>query len=539
MASFEAAALKDAGNAALNAGNFAEAVERYTEAIALEPTNHVFHSNRSAAYAKMAEYEKALADAKQTTTLKPDWGKGYGRLGAALCYLNRHEEAVEAYETGLKHDPNNAQLQSGLKEAQSVEQKQANPFADPMLMQKIAANPQTREFLADPTYIQKLKELASDSSKLGESIKDQRIMKTLGVILGIPMDFAQPGANRPPSPPKSKAKEPEPEPMDTKTEEQTKALSEKALGNECYKRREFDAAHLHYDAAIALEPDNMTFILNKSAVFFEQQKWDECLEACEKAIEVGRANNADYAEIAKPLVRMGNVHMKRNDLASAITSYERSLVENRDSNIAKKVNALKKRVKEEEKLAYQDPVKSEEAREEGNNKFRKGKFAEAVKDYDEALKRNPDNAKVYSNRAACLTKLASFPEALRDLDKCLELDPTFTKAYLRKGKIHIMMKDITQASTVYEKARSIDPNCDEALQGIMECRKLLQNLTPEERRANALNDPNVQDILKDPAMQCVLDQMKDNPEAARTHLKNPTIAAKLAKLVEAGVVEMR
>merc|ERR1712002_50401 len=102
-----------------------------------------------------------------------------------------------------------------------------------------------------------------------------------------------------------------------------------------------------------------------------------------------------------------------------------------------------------------------------------------------------------------------------------------------------MMKDITQASTAYEKARSIDPNCEEALQGLMECRRQTQKLTPEERRANALKDPIVQEIIKDPAMQSILEQMKENPEAARTHLQNPVIAQKLAKLVEAGIVEMR
>ena len=43
------------GNAAFSAGNFSEAVSAFTEAIALDATNHVFYSNRSAAHVRSAD----------------------------------------------------------------------------------------------------------------------------------------------------------------------------------------------------------------------------------------------------------------------------------------------------------------------------------------------------------------------------------------------------------------------------------------------------------------------------------------------------
>lgn len=54
-------------------------------------------------------------------------------------------------------------------------------------------------------------------------------------------------------------------------------------------------------------------------------------------------------------------------------------------------------------------------------------FPEAVKHYTEAIRRNPKDHKIYSNRAACYMKLGAFMEAMRDADKCIEIDPTFAK----------------------------------------------------------------------------------------------------------------
>jgi stress-induced-phosphoprotein 1 len=58
--------------------------EKFSQAIELDPSNHVLYSNRSGAYASLKNWEKAAADAKKTTEIKPDWAKGWGRKGAAL-----------------------------------------------------------------------------------------------------------------------------------------------------------------------------------------------------------------------------------------------------------------------------------------------------------------------------------------------------------------------------------------------------------------------------------------------------------------------
>ena len=116
---------KAEGNAALSSQDYAEAIECYTKAIELDPTNHVFFSNRSAAKLSSGDAEGALADAEGCIAAKPDWKKGYGRKGAALHQLHRWEDATAAYDAGLELAPGDAALVSGKKDVSSAEERAA------------------------------------------------------------------------------------------------------------------------------------------------------------------------------------------------------------------------------------------------------------------------------------------------------------------------------------------------------------------------------------------------------------------------------
>ncbi|KAL0013059.1 hypothetical protein SO802_000128 [Lithocarpus litseifolius] len=100
--------------AAFSAGDFSTAVRHFSTAMSVGPSNYLLYSNRSAAYARLNQYSEALADAEKAVKLKPDWSRGYYRLGAAHLGLGQIDEAVTAYKKGLEFDPCDEGLKAGL-----------------------------------------------------------------------------------------------------------------------------------------------------------------------------------------------------------------------------------------------------------------------------------------------------------------------------------------------------------------------------------------------------------------------------------------
>jgi len=311
----------------------------------------------------------------------------------------------------------------------------------------------------------------------------------------------------------------------------------KQEGNDAYKKKDFSTALSKYGKAMDLDPNEMTYYLNTAAVHFEMKNYTECVSTCNKAIDVGRENRADFKHIAKALARMGNAYRKSGDLKNAKMAYEKALTEHRTPDYKLCLSEIEVELKKSEELAYVNPEIAEEEKLKGNNFFKSGDFSNAVKTYTEAIKRNPTDPKIYSNRAACFTKLMSFDLAIKDCDKCIELEPNFVKAYLRKAKAHQALSQASKAMNAYEKALEIDPNCSEAIDGYKAC-SISNNSNPEEVRKQAMNDPEVQKILNDPAMRMILEQMQSDPQAIQEHLKNPKIAENFMKLREAGLISV-
>ncbi|KAI1911381.1 Hsp90 cochaperone [Ophidiomyces ophidiicola] len=569
-------ALKAEGNKAFAAKDFDLAVEKFSAAIELDPSNHVLYSNRSGAYASLKNFAKALEDANKTTEIKPDWPKGWGRKGAALHGSGDLVGAHDAYEEALKLDPSNAQAKSGLDSVKRAIDAEARAdgvedpsgglgqmFSDPQMIQKLANNPKTSQYLADPTFMEKLRKVSQNPNAIGEEMRDPRFLQVMGVLLGVDMQFGAPpeGGEQAggraaeaeedipmPDARRAAAPEPEPEPEDEETVAKRKAKAaadeEKKLGTENYKKRQFDTAIQHYSKAWELFKD-ITYLTNLSAAYFEKGDYQKAIETCETAITEGREILADFKIIAKAFGRIGSSYEKLGDLPKAIVNYQKSLTEHRTPEILAKLRSAEKEQTKAEKNAYISPEEAEKARELGNQKFKEADWPAAVDAYTEMTKRAPEDPRGYSNRAAALIKLMAFPQAVQDCDEAIKRDSKFIRAYLRKAQALFAMKEYnkcldacTEAAEQDEtgaNAREIEQQQQKALDAQFSARV---GETEAETAERIQRDPEIMAIVQDPVMQSILQQARNDPAALQEHMKNATVRMKIQKLMAAGVIRL-
>lgn len=122
---------------------------------------------------------------------------------------------------------------------------------------------------------------------------------------------------------------------------------------------------------------------------------------------------------------------------------------------------------------------AEKLKNQGNDFFKKGDYAEAVSMYTQGLQTcplayNKERSILYANRAAAKAKLLEKEPAISDCTKAVELNPDYVKAYVRRAQLYEETEKFDEALEDFKKVLTFDPAHTEANYAVRRLPPLIQ-----------------------------------------------------------------
>ena len=117
--------LKGEGNTLFQAGKYAEAIDKYGDAIELDPTAPAYYCNRAFCHLKMENHGLAIADATLSLELEKTFVKAYYRRGSAFMALGKYKDALKDFKSVRQLKPNDKEAFEKFKACEKEVKRQA------------------------------------------------------------------------------------------------------------------------------------------------------------------------------------------------------------------------------------------------------------------------------------------------------------------------------------------------------------------------------------------------------------------------------
>ena len=102
-----------------------------------------------------------------------------------------------------------------------------------------------------------------------------------------------------------------------------------------------------------------------------------------------------------------------------------------------------------------DPQRAKEAHQRANDHFGLKQYSEAIEDFDEAIRLNPQLATAYYTRGLAYGYLGQYQWAIENLDDAIRLDPRLAYVYYARGVVYEAIGRAKEAEQDYTKAKEL------------------------------------------------------------------------------------
>ena len=308
----------------------------------------------------------------------------------------------------------------------------------------------------------------------------------------------------------------------------------KFRGNEEQKKKNYDSAIKYFEEALNLNPKDLNLNLNLASVYLEIEDFERCIKECEYVLN----NTSDKIQRSRSYGKIGIAYYEKCDFIQSIQNFKLSINEHKDDRIVEQLIEIEKQFKKYNDQKYINPEIAINNNEKANQLYNDGKIEDALEQYTEAIKRDPDNPKYYCNRSEAFLKVLSFNEAIKDCDKAIELDNHILRAYLTKIKSHMMLKQYDIALETIEYGFNFIPDdleLNELKKKIFDMMSFDIEKIDSEIKKSAPDD--IKNLLYDPRVKNLIDTLKSNPSFAHEFMKSDKFLKEtFSKLMKYGLI---
>src|SRR5712671_2977116 len=253
-----------------------DAVASYDKAIAIRPGDADVYSNRGNVLQELRQLEAAVASYDKAIAVKPDYAEAHNNRGNALQGLRQLEAAVASFDRAIAVKPDYAEAHYNrgtvLQELKQLEAAVAS-YDKAIVIRPDDADVHTNRGNA----LQELKRLEAAVASYDNA-------------LAIKPDYAEAYSNR---------------------------------GNALQKLKQLDAAVASYDKAVAIKPDFAEAYSNRGVAMQDLKQLEAAIASFDKAV----ALKPDYAEAYS---NRGVALQQHNQIDAALASYDKAVAINPD-----------------------------------------------------------------------------------------------------------------------------------------------------------------------------------------------------------------
>ena len=434
------------GIAAKEQGNLQNALDLFSQALALNPKYAFAYYQRGLIYSNQKQFEKALQDYDQSLKYNPYFSKAYYQRGTVQKERNQIEKALTNYSEAIRLSPRSHSLyfsrglllqQKGdldqalrdFKEVLSLVPNQTKAWFHCGQIEEIKENSTqalsyySQAIQQDPQFVEAYFRRAHLQ---GEKKEFEKALSDLTQIL-----LLQP-KNQTASLWRARFLVEMGDSQKAVTE-YTKILQSNPNSAELYLARAYlwkklnkpQKLTLDFQKALQLEPQNSKVHFQYGVFLIEQKKEKEALERFNQAIQLNPKYEKAYVERAKLFYKM-------NQFSNSLKDYNQALLLNPNQISLYKIR--------------------------GKILQKQGKFSEAENDFEKALSFKPNDLELYLFLGNLKLQQKKFDYAQRDFEKVIEQDPQNTGAFLGLGEVYRLKGDFKKSLAYYNQLIQIRSN---------------------------------------------------------------------------------